>query len=428
MSEARPKPRFVPKKKATTSENGESANPSNESVAEQSLDALDRRNNVREASSGDNNGRQPRVGDRKGAREGGRGSFEDRGRGGRGGRGRGNYVSNPSGKAFFSGDSGALAHSKGPSPFIKSESKAKSSSAPDVRVKVESDKIHGNQIAADQNIVSRETIESYDFSGGDSNIMEVDAMELDPTRRRRLQGRIKGTKTEAGSFQYNISAEDASSESDDDVTVLQDRRTSSLNFTEAFPRALTDDALFAVKHEEGLLSSSQDNDILQKEQEENVFLIQMPSGLALPKRTVDNSGAPGDKCGKIGKMQLMSSGRLIFVLHDGTQFEVHRGLATSFSQHLCAIFMDGSDKSEVKQESSSSTRSKISKSGTSQDEYEEGPIQGELFTMGPITAKWTVTPSHDIGELRKLPTASVKDQGFVIEEESEVVEMNELYE
>lgn len=452
MSEVRAKPRFAPKKKVPAAGSGEASQ--EPAIASKTDPATSQRDAAQQGSSSSSSSSRSdgRYGGGK-VRPEGRGGAGGRGAGGRGGRGRGSYASNPSGKAFFSGDSGALGHGKGvSSSATKGESiKSRPVGAPGVKVKLEAGAkpaIRTDQsVTADQDIISQETIEVADTGDKYNWTQEV---EMDPElggRKRVLKGKAGKTgKAEFGSFQYNIPAEDASSDSDVDAMVVQEIKTEPHNavFSEAAPRALLDRSPPTVAADALLLSQSRDKEVLEREKDENIFLLQMPSGFALPKRdalhdsdpdvTILNSSVEG-KCGKIGKLQLMASGRLLIVLDDGTRFEVNRGLATTFSQYLCAISTDYS-KVEAKAAPEATAKGNGSKaaadaSHSSGEAYEQGPTRGELYTMGPITAKWTVTPEHDIGELKQLNLARPVTKGPVIKQESEEtmgVDVNELYE
>jgi len=458
MSDARAKPRFAPKQKASTGDSGDaiaaSQEPAKAEVAPPRRDAAHASGGSRVDGRGRERGR--------GFGEGGRGSAGG-GRSG-GGRGRGSYMFNPSGKAFFSGDSGTLQHTKGHSTAIKVDSsKGRGLGGPEVKIKQELG-IKGatradQSVVADKDVISTETIEIHDT--GDVYVWAPE-IEMDPELggRRRMLGRGKAGKMEAGGFQYNIPAEDASSDSDNDNEDNVNSREEPTGlraaaFNEAAPCALSDRSALSLSeaHDAPLLTKSQDAEVLAREKDENIFLLQMPSGFALPKRDERHGGveldpdvtlvssSTGDKarCGKVGKLQLMASGRLFIVLDNGTRFEVHRGLATSFSQHLCAIYVDGS-QSETKPSADTAgaggakgrgLKAAIEATQGNGDVYEEGPTHGELYTMGPITAKWTVTPEHDIGEHSQLNSARPVAKAPVIKSENEEAlgaDVHELYE
>ena len=205
----------------------------------------------------------------------------------------------------------------------------------------------------------------------------------------------RGVKGAAGVFQFNIAAEDASSESDGDgdadlddvVAPFREQAPFSLK---AVPRAVTESA--------PLLSASADEDMLKKERDENIFLLQMPSSLPLSR--VENPAAattgtaanpqdpeapvpeasPAPKPGKIGRLQLMASGKLFMVLDSGSKYEVHEGLAATFSQHLVSVSADKGAAGAVKAE-----RGQIVP-----EAFNNGP-HGSLHTMGSVTRKWVVT-------------------------------------
>ena len=75
-------------------------------------------------------------------------------------------MSNPSGKAFFSGDSGALGHGKGGSAIKADSIKSRPAGAPGVKIKLEAGAKPAirtdHTVTADQDIISMETIEVAD--------------------------------------------------------------------------------------------------------------------------------------------------------------------------------------------------------------------------------------------------------------------------
>ncbi len=110
-------------------------------------------------------------------------------------------------------------------------------------------------------------------------------------------------------------------------------------------------------------------------------------------------------------MQVMKSKKVFLVLNDGRRYEVNPGMAASFSQYAGAIHVD-------KQEPGQSHTSTAGAGSTSSKQRGGGDpknvtVQGALNMLGGVTSKWVVTPSHMIGQQKKISTARQADQSHL---------------
>ena len=418
MSEPRAKPRFAPRKKSAAKAAEE---PSAASAAEAAAA-------VAQPSAATSVGARL-VGDsssssRQGSGHGERNSGGVRGRGGRpadvgrdknnkdAGRGHKSNIANLSGKAFFSGNSGTVTL-KGPASgrthagASSGQGGVGAGAGPGftvgrlgISVKLErgaSGSLLGSEQVEDvcaDDVVGQHASELYD---GD-----------DFGRKGRRSKVGMGLKGEGGVFQFNIPAEDASSESDGEGVGAAALEDIVVPFREQAPFSLKASATPKVEVEGAcapLLSSSTDEEVLKKEQDDSIFLLQMPSSLPL-SRVVSHdplaSGTaanpqdpeapaptptPAPQPGKIGKLQIMSSGKLFMVLDNGSRYEVHEGLVATFSQHLASVT---TQRPGVKSEPSDGVKTEIVP-----EVFNDGSTNGTLHTIGNITRKWVVTPAID---------------------------------
>ena len=147
------------------------------------------------------------------------------------------------------------------------------------------------------------------------------------------------------------------------------------------PRTLTARRALA---EAPLLATSRDADALKEEEEANIFVVQLPSDLLLPKRGDAQSSSSSSSAGKdaakrgsaagagassssgsnnsaratgptgagvddskptlppghLGKLQVHASGKVSLVRDDGSRYRVHAGVNSSFAQFLAAVDLE----------------------------------------------------------------------------------------
>eukprot|EP01034_Spumella_vulgaris_P026164 gene26164-32699_t len=98
---------------------------------------------------------------------------------------------------------------------------------------------------------------------------------------------------------------------------------------------------------ESILADPHDIEALEKEESSSLFLIQMPSDLNF-NHILESRRQEGDerkvsendvqvKNGRLGKLQLLKSGKVRLVTDCGKSYEVSSGMAASFAQYLTSI-------------------------------------------------------------------------------------------
>lgn len=135
--------------------------------------------------------------------------------------------------------------------------------------------------------------------------------------------------------------------------------------------------------QEAILAPPDDLEALDYEERTSLFLLQMPSDL----KTVAN--------GKLGKLQLLRSGKVRLVTNDGKSFDVRNGLAACFMQSLVTVDVSQSEAKPSPEGEQSAPSKKKSK---------EVPVtseQGTMHLMGNITKKLVLTPNYELGVQRK---------------------------
>ncbi len=102
---------------------------------------------------------------------------------------------------------------------------------------------------------------------------------------------------------------------------------------------------------------------------------------------------------KLGKMQLMRSGKVRIVTDSGEVYDVNSGIAVAFAQYLADIDLkSGTSTSETASNMAASHNSKASHNGK---DTNRKTIGGDLYLMGRITHKLVVTPLHNTMEINK---------------------------
>lgn len=186
-----------------------------------------------------------------------------------------------------------------------------------------------------------------------------------------------------------------------------------------------------------ILANPNDTEGLMKEELSSLFLLQMPSDLQFGKileswkHTTGSEAAPSGVQqklvnGRLGKLQLLGSGRVRLVTESGLTYQVSSGLAASFSQTLAAIEtrdipVDTSSSTSAGGGSSSSSSGKslgrlkragagggsVSGGGESTEPVLDPSKVGDIHFMGNITKKLVLTPEYEIGTKKsKIPTES----------------------
>lgn len=129
-----------------------------------------------------------------------------------------------------------------------------------------------------------------------------------------------------------------------------------------------------------ILADPSDAEALEREESTSLFLIQMPSDLrfsSILKSTNSSSSAETNSkknkisSARLGKMQLLKSGKVRMVTDDGKVYEVSSGLAASFQHCLMSI--------NCPAEATATNAS----------------TQGSLCVMGNITKKLVITPTME---------------------------------
>jgi hypothetical protein len=130
------------------------------------------------------------------------------------------------------------------------------------------------------------------------------------------------------------------------------------------------------------------------------------------------SSSSSESLGKIGKIQLLKSGKVRFVTKNGQSYEIKNGLTSSFLQTLMNV-----DVQQPTAPSSSSVDNPAPPSASSSSEKKKKStndkttatatlltteIRGNIHFMGNITKKLVITPSYELGVKRKkgIPSGS----------------------
>lgn len=403
------KPKFIPKQKAVKKEPVEEPGSTSEKTAASGSKS------VKDAGSGSgsSDSTRKRSSGRNNSSSGGRGG----GRGGRGrGKGRGSFSDNAMmGASFFTGDSG------------------RNTSKPEVKMKVIKDKKNiktkgkGGDDTGDKEIQEGSKRSSQPLGeqddDGDMVLVDSDEEELSVLKGNKDQpvavivkkeGKSTGSKSSKNGpidvdndsdmemddgdgfdFGEDSSVDDDTDDENDieqnivglaDTDWINKKYNPGMPITFATASNYTDDSV--LNNKKPLFPALED----PRWEEESIFLIQMPTDLALKKRgeifeddiiyqgvqkvqseteanTKSNSsnkdnGSDKDKemdvkkkcdemdvdefkslnlakkTGQIGKLQLLDNGKVLLQCDDGRSYEIHSGINSHFGQHLFSVDLD----------------------------------------------------------------------------------------
>lgn len=146
-----------------------------------------------------------------------------------------------------------------------------------------------------------------------------------------------------------------------------------------------------------LFAPAGDLTAMYTEEQESLYLLQLPSDLTLRAPTLDTdadigasaSDASCSKPGPLGKMKIFASGRIVLCTKDGRQFEVNGGLKASFLQHVATVNYTSSPPAT---EATPTDPAPRGSKGPAQvvEEAAGGRVLGSLAFLGSVTEKLVV--------------------------------------
>lgn len=173
-----------------------------------------------------------------------------------------------------------------------------------------------------------------------------------------------------------------------------------------------------------LFASAGDLNAIDAEEQESMYLLQLPSDLklsGLPAAT-DADAAQGSnardstssagKSGLLGKIRVFASGRVVLFTRDGRQFEVHGGLKASFLQQVATVALS-SPPPPIETAPAATSRAGGGKGGApAAEEAAGGRVLGSLAFLGSVTQKLVVVSDLVTreGGLRESQGTSGKDR------------------